>query len=110
MMPFDCYADNHSVPPKSCCPLEARESLPQSFHPLAASEPDPITLFTPYNFICIQPEQRACQRLRFCDHAKPFRRVSPVKTGRILFAAITPGFKRPESSAVTLVHNQYSPA
>ena len=47
-MPFDCYADNHSVPPKSCCPQEVRENLPQSFHSLAVSEPDPITLFTPY--------------------------------------------------------------
>jgi hypothetical protein len=25
-----------------------RENLPQSFHSLAVSEPDPITLFTPY--------------------------------------------------------------
>jgi hypothetical protein len=48
MMPFDCYADNYSVPPKSCCPQEVRESLPQSHHSLAVSEPDPITLFTPY--------------------------------------------------------------
>src|ERR1044072_9373517 len=47
-MAFDDSADNNSVPPKSCRPQEARESLPQSFHSLAVSEPDPITLFTPY--------------------------------------------------------------
>src|SRR5205085_12582625 len=29
-------------------PAGVRESLPQSFHLLAVSEPDPITLFTPY--------------------------------------------------------------
>src|ERR687885_724175 len=106
-MPFDCYADNHSVPPKSRCPLEVRESLPQSFHPLAASEPDPITLFTPYNFICMLPQQRVCQQLRLSDYAEPFRRVSPVKAARILFAAITSAFDRPASSATALVHNQY---
>jgi hypothetical protein len=47
-MAFDDYADNHPVPPKSCHQQEARENLPQSFHSLAVSEPDPITLFTPY--------------------------------------------------------------
>lgn len=47
-MAFDDYADNHSVPPKSCRPQEVRENLPQSFHSLVVSEPDPITLFTPY--------------------------------------------------------------
>jgi hypothetical protein len=47
-MAFDRYADNYSVPPKSCRPQEVRENLPQSFHSLAVSEPDPITLFTPY--------------------------------------------------------------
>src|SRR5215210_1033856 len=47
-MAFDDYADNHSVPPKSCRPHAARENLPQSFHSLAVSEPDPITLFTLY--------------------------------------------------------------
>src|SRR5215204_4838358 len=40
--------DNHSVPPKSCRQQKVRENLPQSFHSLAVSEPDPITLFTPY--------------------------------------------------------------
>ena len=47
-MAFDDYADNSSVPPKSCCLQVASENLPQSFHSLAVSEPDPITLFTPY--------------------------------------------------------------
>jgi hypothetical protein len=47
-MAFDRYADNNSVPPKSCRLQEVRENLPQSFHSLAVSEPDPITLFTPY--------------------------------------------------------------
>src|SRR3712207_5434841 len=37
-----------------------RENLPQSFHSLAVSEPDPITLFTPIHFICLAPEQRPC--------------------------------------------------
>src|SRR5437868_12112018 len=107
MMPFDCYADNHSVPPKSRCPLEARESLPQSFHPLAASEPDPITLFTPYNFICLLPQQRACQQFHLSVYAEPFQRVSPIKAARILFAVIMPEFNRPTSSATALVPNQY---
>ena len=47
-MAFDDYADNHSVPPKSCRQQEVRENLPQSFHSLAVSEPDPITQFSPY--------------------------------------------------------------
>ena len=47
-MAFDDYADINSVPPKSCRPQEVRENLPQSFHSLAVSEPDPITQFSPY--------------------------------------------------------------
>ena len=92
-MPFDCYADNHSVPPKSRCPLEARESLPQSFHSLAASEPDPITLFTPYNFICALPQQRACQQFHISVLTGLLRRISPTKPAEIFFAAPRPDSK-----------------
>ena len=63
-MAFDDYADNHSVPPKSCRPQEVRENLPQSFHSLAVSEPDPITLFNPPTFLTV---------FRFSnDHAMSF--------------------------------------
>src|SRR5205085_5995753 len=107
MMPFDCYADNHSVPPKSRCPLEARESLPQSFHSLTASEPDPITLFTPYNFICVLPEQRTCHRPRPSAQGETLQRVPPIKAARFLFGAIRFEFNRPAAPAVALVPNQY---
>jgi hypothetical protein len=109
-MPFDCYADNHSVPPKSRCPLEVRESLPQSFHSLAASEPDPITLFTPYNFICVLPQQRACQQLPFSVEEETLQLVSPIKAAGFLFATLRFEFNRPSSLTIQLVPNQYFPA
>src|ERR1043165_6904202 len=108
MMPFDCCADDNPVPPKSRRPLEARESLPQSFHSLAPSEPDPITLFAPYNFICPPPEQRACQQARKVCEAGLLRRVSPTKAAQIFFAANSFEFNRPAASAIALVPNQYS--
>lgn len=53
MMPFDRYADDHSVPPKSRRPQEVRENLPQSFHSLAVSEPDPINSIYPFNILSV---------------------------------------------------------
>src|SRR5438105_12669798 len=58
---------------------------------LPISEPDPITLFTPYNFICLLPQQRACQQFHLSVYAEPFQRVSPIKAARILFAVIKIG-------------------
>src|SRR5215216_7297324 len=78
-------ADNYPVPPKSCRPQKVRENLPQSFHSLAVSEPDPITLFTPYILFSSLPEQRPCHRPT--DTIRKFLRPAnlPHKTRKLNF-------------------------
>src|SRR5215207_6342570 len=89
-MAFDDYADNHSVPPKSCRPQAVRENLPQSFHSLAVSEPDPITLFTPYILFCSLPEQRPCHQPTCSTRDFPTPPIFPEKAVNLNLPAISP--------------------
>src|SRR5215210_5358591 len=92
-MAFDDYADNHSVPPKSCRQQEVRENLPQSFHSLAVSEPDPITLFTPYilSVPCLSNDHAT--KISFNSIDPPGDRFFPKKARNKKFSAFSDGYR-----------------
>jgi hypothetical protein len=58
-----------------------RENLPQSFHSLAVSEPDPITLFTPYILSVFTLSNDHATNLQLNSH-EPVHSQFPCKKDR----------------------------
>ena len=86
-------ADNYPVPPKSCRPQKVRENLPQSFHSLAVSEPDPITLFTPYILSVSTLSNDHATKMPLNSHAPAYSQFPCKKDRNKKFPAFSSGVR-----------------